>query len=182
MTNQLPIFRYHPDPVATGSVVASAASCRSCGQSRGFIYAGPVYAEDDLEDSICPWCIADGSAAKRFHADFTDPDGIGGYGSWDGVPADVVAEVARRTPGFSGWQQARWWTHCGDAGEFLGPAGRAELERLWPAAIESVRAESGYDHEEWQAYFEDLERESSPTAYVFRCRHCGELGGYSDCD
>jgi len=24
----------------------------------------------------------------------------------------VVEEVAYRTPGFSGWQQERWWTHC----------------------------------------------------------------------
>jgi uncharacterized protein CbrC (UPF0167 family) len=36
------------------------------------------------------------------------------------VPADVVEEVAHRTPGFSTLQQARWWTHCGDAAAFLG--------------------------------------------------------------
>ena len=27
-----------------------------------------------------------------------------------------------------------------------------------------------------------LDKEGSPTAYMFRCRKCGQLGGYQDCD
>ena len=67
--------------------------------------------------AICPWCIADGTAAARFGAAFTDAAGVGGYGDWDDVPPSVVDEVSQRTPGFTGWQQERWWTHCGDAAE-----------------------------------------------------------------
>ena len=182
MTQPLPVFRYHPNPIATGSVVPSASTCRSCGQARGFIYTGPVYAEEELSDTLCPWCIGDGSAAEKFGAQFTDSAGVGGYGDWDAVPSSVITEVSRRTPGFSGWQQERWWTHCGDAAEFLGPAGRTELEERWADALSNLRAVSGYDDDEWKDYLAALDRASSPTAYVFRCRHCGELGGYSDAD
>jgi hypothetical protein len=45
MTEPLPSFRYHPDPVATGSIEPSDAVCRCCGRARGYIYAGPVCAE-----------------------------------------------------------------------------------------------------------------------------------------
>jgi uncharacterized protein CbrC (UPF0167 family) len=179
---QLPEFRYHPDPIATGNVEASTTNCRSCGQARGYIYTGPVHAAEELDRALCPWCIADGSAANRFSAEFVDSDAIGDYGDWDQVPEDVVDEIAKRTPGFTGWQQERWWTHCGDGAEFLGSAGREELETKWPNAIPAIRAELGADEEHWDDYFASLDAEGSPTAYVFRCRHCGALGGYSDCD
>jgi hypothetical protein len=62
-----------------------------------------VYAEAELDDQLCPWCIADGSAAAKFDAQFTDV-------LWavpDEVSAEVTEEVLRRTPGLSGWQQER---------------------------------------------------------------------------
>ena len=101
----LPTFKYHPDPLATGSVVVSDKKCLCCDRTTGFIYAGPVYAEEELDQAICPWCIADGSAAEKFAAAFTDESGIG-----DGevtVSREVEEEVSRRTPGFSGWQPER---------------------------------------------------------------------------
>ena len=178
----LPSFAYHPDPVATGSVAPSVAVCRACARARGFIYMGPIYAVEELAEALCPWCIADGSAAARFDADFTDPDGVGGYGEWSHVAPEIVEEVSRRTPGFIGWQQERWWTHCGDAARFLGRAGRIELVTQWPGAVPALRKESGYDDPQWATYFQTLNAEGSPCAYVFECRGCGALGGYSDVD
>src|SRR5687768_12655378 len=102
---QLPTFRYHPDPIATGSIAASDTRCRVCHQIRGYIYTGPVYAAEELDEGICPWCIADGTAHVQYDAEFVDAAAIGGYGDWDAVPPPIVAEVAYRTPGFSGWQQ-----------------------------------------------------------------------------
>lgn len=58
----LPAFRYHPDPLATGSVIRSDARCVCCGDARGYVYAGPVYAVDEYENCLCPRCIADDSA------------------------------------------------------------------------------------------------------------------------
>jgi uncharacterized protein CbrC (UPF0167 family) len=50
----LPRFTYHPDPEASGSVVASTKPCVCCQRIRGWIYAGPVFSEQDLDDAVCP--------------------------------------------------------------------------------------------------------------------------------
>ena len=180
MSELLPAFRYHPDPVATGSIVRSDATCRSCERARGYIYTGPAYAEEDLDDAFCPWCIADGSAADRFDAEFVDAEGIGDHDTWDSVSPAVVLEITRRTPGFNGWQQERWWTHCRDGAEFLGFAGRRELDGEWRGAIPALMKDVRLDGYAWEEYLAALEANGSPTAYIFRCRHCHRLGGYSD--
>ena len=112
----LPAFPYHPDPVATGSVVESDGTCKACRRARGFVYEGPVYGPQELHGSVCPWCIADGTAAEVLGSEFTDV----GVGVPDKVPSAVLEELAFRTPGFSGWQQEHWLYHCRDAAAFLG--------------------------------------------------------------
>ncbi len=177
----LPTFKYHPDPVGTGSIQPSDDECVCCGRVRGFVYTGPVYAEEELVDCLCPWCIADGTAHQKFDAEFVDSEGVGDFGSWPRVDAAVVAEVATRTPGFSGWQQERWWTHCGDAAEFLGRAGAAEVERHGAVAKDHLRTDLGWEPGKlFDDYVQALDAEGQPTAYLFRCRRCGEVGGYSD--
>jgi|ERR1700752_46143 len=176
----LPNFKYHPDPIATGSVEASDVKCVCCDKVRGFIYRGLPYAEDELEDCICPWCIADGSAHDKYDAEFTDSEGVGGYGYWGPVSQEAIEEIAFRTPGFCGWQQERWFTHCNDAGAFLGRAGRKELEQIGAEAINVIKEEVGYDGEDWDEYFRSLDKDEEPTAYIFRCLHCNAYGGYSD--
>jgi uncharacterized protein len=118
VTEPLPDFPYHPDPVATGAVAESDAVCVCCRRARGLLYTGPVYAPADLSEALCPWCIADGAAAARFDASFSDVPELP-----DDVPAETIAHVLRRTPGFRGWQQERWLFHCGDGAAFLGTAG-----------------------------------------------------------
>nr|WP_244116327.1 CbrC family protein [Burkholderia cepacia] len=118
---------------------------------------------------------------RRFGAAFTDTYGIGG-GEWDEVPDAVVSEIACRTPGFQGWQQERWWTHCGDAAQFVGRAGAGELRALGPQAVASIRESTGLDEgAEWEHFLAALDKDGSPTAYMFRCIRCGEPGGYQDC-
>ncbi len=179
----LPTFKYHPDPVKTGSIKPSSAECICCGKSRGYFYAGPVCAVEEYDESICPWCIADGSAHEKLDASFHDESGVGGGGMWDDVPEAVVEEIAFRTPGFSAWQQEQWWSHCGDAAQFLGRAGRAELEGAGPQAIAAIQESTGLeDGEQWDEFFAALDKDGSPTAYLFKCSKCGQLGGYQDCD
>ncbi len=89
---ELPHFKYHPNPTATGSIVPSAEVCPVCGQSRGFAYNGIPYGSNELEH-ICPWCIADGTAHEKFGVEFTDTKGVGGYGRWEKVPTKVIEEV-----------------------------------------------------------------------------------------
>ena len=179
----LPTFIYHRDPMATGSVVESDVECACCGQTRGFVYAGPVYAIEEYDQCICPWCIADGSAQAKLGARFTDEVGIGGGDLWCPVPQTVIEDVAYRTPGFCGWQQERWWTHCGDAAQFIGRAGQKELKALGPQAISAIQESAGMsDGPEWDLFLRGLHKDGSPTAYMFRCAKCGQLGGYQDCD
>lgn len=141
---------------------------------------GPVYAQEELDEQICPWCIADGTAARKYDATFKDEEGIGTCGDGQPVPEYVIEEVARRTPGFSGWQQEQWWSHCGDAGAFLGAAGYEELKTLGEDAILSIRESTGLPlGQVWEEFFQALDKDGVPTAYVFRCTKCGAVGGKS---
>jgi uncharacterized protein CbrC (UPF0167 family) len=180
LTDNLPRFRYHPDPLATGSFEFSSEECQVCRKRTGFAYSGGLYTELDLS-IVCPWCIADGSAHERFHVEFNDL-GIGDESrGWEAVPQNIKDEVLFRTPGFSGWQQERWLAHCDDAAEFLGPVGKAELEQFGPDAIESIRRDAGVGTD-WTLYLDSMDRQHGPaTAYLFRCLKCGTLLGYSDC-
>jgi uncharacterized protein len=182
---ELPAFRYHPDPLATGMIVQSGGDCVICKQGRGYLYTGVPYCVEEVdEESICAWCIADGSAHEQFEAEFVDAASIGtGLVGTGPVPTEIVEEVAYRTPGFSGWQQECWFTHCGDAAAFLGAMGAPELRALEPGAVEAIRASTGLDEgATWDEFFAALDRDGSPRAYVFRCLHCGQFGGYTDAD
>jgi uncharacterized protein CbrC (UPF0167 family) len=176
----LPTFRYHPDPVAAGSVVISEIVCACCRQLRQYAYDGPVYGDYDLDEPLCPWCIADGSAAATFGASFTGP-------LWK-VPEDVSAEaddvILHRTPGFEGWQQPHWLHHCGDAAQYCGAVGAAELA-AFPDAVESLRHEHdglGWTVDAVENYIQSLDKDGAPTAYLFRCSACGTYLAYSDFD
>jgi len=85
----LPKFIYHTDPIATGSVKSSDRQCRCCEQKRGYIYTASVYAKDLLGDELCPWCIADGSAAAKYDAIFSDDQPL----IEAGLPNSVIEEV-----------------------------------------------------------------------------------------
>ena len=67
-------------------------------------------------------------------------------------------------------------------GVFLGVAGAPELKGAWSAAREELRRECEMEGAAWEKYAGSLDREGSPRAYVFQCRHCARYGGYSDCD
>jgi uncharacterized protein len=177
----LPHFRYHPDPIASGSIIPSSNRCLVCDETRGFIYVGPSFCVDDLDESICPWCIHSGAAHSRFDVEFVDRSAVGNYGVWEPVATEIVEEICLRTPSFNGWQQERWYTHCGDGAEFIGCFGWEELHRLGEDAVKCVAEECGYDNPLLEQYMRSLDRTYGPTAYLFRCLKCGELGGYSDC-
>jgi uncharacterized protein CbrC (UPF0167 family) len=74
---QLPRFRYHPDPIATHSIQPREGfTCGVCGEARSHAYIGPYFADNfgfENGDEICPWCIADGRAARDWNATFISP-------------------------------------------------------------------------------------------------------------
>ncbi|MFE2324737.1 CbrC family protein [Streptomyces sp. NPDC059385] len=67
--------RYHPDPVASGSVRESTETCACCNRSTGWIYTVTFHTAQEISGRFCPWCIADGSAAERFEGDVAVSDG-----------------------------------------------------------------------------------------------------------
>ena len=78
------------------------------------MYVGPIYCVDDVSE-VCPWCIADGSAAAKWSASFNDL-----YDIPKGVPQHVVRTIDSRTPGYSTWQGNRWLFSEDDALVFVG--------------------------------------------------------------
>ena len=169
MTEALPTFRYHPDPVSTGSVKVSDTVCRCCGRARGAIYTASVYSRDELDDQICPWCIADGSAAAKFDASFCEDTARLRQA---GVPDAVIEEVERRTPGFESWQGAAWLACCGDACEFHGDAPAAELRSVGAAALAEAFPDWGLDLDDWEDLVRHYRAPHDPAIYRFVCRHC----------
>jgi uncharacterized protein len=166
----LPTFRYHPDPIRSGSVVPSDAECACCGESRGYVYDGPLYGED-TEEPVCPWCIADGAASRKFDATFTDVDALD-----DDVPEAAASEVTRRTPGYAAWQQERWPACCDDATAFLEPVGIREIRERYREIefnlLSHIIHDRGISGGAATRMLAALDRDRSPTAYLFRCLHC----------
>jgi uncharacterized protein CbrC (UPF0167 family) len=175
----LPKFRYHPDPIGSGSVVASPKKCKCCKRVRGFIYAGPAYAEKDLDEGLCPWCIADGSAAAKFDATFVDAEAFA-----DQAPEAARTEILERTPGFNTFQSEQWPSCCGEPAAFMTPAGiaeiRARFHQLEGGLMMHIVHEMGISGGAARQTLESLQRDQSPTVFVFKCLHCDTQPFYVD--
>jgi uncharacterized protein CbrC (UPF0167 family) len=183
----LPFFKYHPDPLSTGSIKASTNRYVVCGQVRGYVYAKQPYKPGKCgHDSICPWCIADGSAHKKLDIFFVEELSIGNNPHrqiWEKIPEYIAAEVVFRTPSFFTIQPESWFTHCHDAAAFLGCMGDGEPFIFNEKALKALQKDTGFDDDqEWQQFLKDLDHMGSPRLYLFQCLHCGAYGGYYDCD
>ena len=123
----LPFFKYHPNPLATGAFTQAqyAVVCDCCGCSTHIYYDGPFYSIEDI-NYLCPKCIASGAAAKKFDGAFQDDCCL----EPEVLDAEKIDELIHRTPGYSGWQQEYWRSHCGDFCAFIGYVGAAELKAL----------------------------------------------------
>jgi uncharacterized protein CbrC (UPF0167 family) len=105
---KFPFFKYNPDPIKLGVIKQEVTICTSCGKNRDYVYGGPFYSVEEVE-GICPWCIADGSAATKFNGEFQDA------ASCETVnQEEFLDELIHRTPGYVAWQQGYWLSHCGD--------------------------------------------------------------------
>lgn len=166
--SQLPTFRYHPDPVATENMVKlkKPVVCACCGQPTSVIYRGPFYCVGP-QPVLCPHCIASGAAAQKFDGCFQDETNVEA-----GVEdLDKLDELIHRTPGYSGWQQEFWRSHCHDFCAFLGYVGADELKER--GILDEV-----LDDPRWDDYEKDViatcVNGGSAQCYLFRCLHCGK--------
>lgn len=78
----------HPNAYELGAFESVPGTCEACGKGRALRYTGSFYAVTEVE-YICPWCVADGTAARLFDGEFSDYGGIEGIPSEPGLPATV---------------------------------------------------------------------------------------------
>ena len=113
----LPTFLHHRDPIASGSVIRSEEVCDCCRTARGVVYSGSTYCLAD--PTLCPWCIADGSAHEKFDAYFFDADFVDENFERIEVSEQARQEVLNRTIGFATFNPIGWWVHCGEPAEYV---------------------------------------------------------------
>jgi len=185
----LPHFRYHPDPVATGMLVAREDFiCPVCHRSRAYAYVGPYISDNcgfENGEEICPWCIADGSAARTLNATFNATFTTAGYLSAQAqaqMSSEARTELEQRTPSFNCLQQERWLDHHGEAAAYIGEVDFERYLQLPPAAQFAVRHCAGDDPRAALHPTDFVQRLRSdgdgPTVYLFRCLHCDWYGAY----
>lgn len=177
MSEKIPEFKYHPDPIATGEFKVSdePVICDCCGKPTDIVYDGPFYSQEEVY-CLCPQCIKSGNAAKKFDGTFHD-DELFDEGVED---KEKIYELIHRTPGYSGIQQEYWRVHCSDFCAFIGHVGSKELTEI--GVMDEVLDDYGIDE-----YIEDdirnrLEKEGDFQGYLFRCLHCGKYLLRWDCD
>ncbi len=165
---QLPQFKYHPYPLKTGAISNSDNQCVCCGRKRGYVYCASVYGKQDLENCLCPWCIANGKAAEKFHCSFIDD-----YPLYQAqLEESIICEVSTRTPGYHSWQQECWLTHCQDACEFHGDATREEVISFFLKGYALSGAEE-INKTDLSQILNFYQPGGDPAIYKFVCRHCG---------
>lgn len=173
---QLPSFRYNPDALSLGIIKKEFTHCPVCDQQRDHVYEGPFYSEEEVE-GICPWCIHDGSAAKKYNGEFQDAASCE-----ETSKEEYVIELTTRTPGYSGWQQEQWLSHCGDFCAYKGPVGWKEIQHLEEELehdIETILSDYDLTKKELQR---SLKKDGSMQGYLFQCLHCGEHRLCADAD
>lgn len=144
------------------------------------LHRGPCIADAELDDALCPWCIADGTATERFNAIFVDV----GWGIPPGVSPSVLKTLSERTPSFTAWQQEHWLYHCDDAAAYLGRADYFRLSQHADALYMVLHEndEYGWTEDASREWVASMSMDESPTAYLFRCLHCRTDLAYADMD
>lgn len=176
--SDLPKFKYHSDPLKTKSIELEETDCPVCGKHSDYCYVGPLYSRETVE-GICPWCIADGSAAKKYDGQFNS--------GCDGVDNDeFIDELIHRTPGFCSVQGGPWMSHCGDYCEFIAKIGQVSniginefLKDIVSEDMEKVTGTLGVKKEEIEEY---MEKNGYLEGYLFRCLKCGKMRLYIDAE
>jgi uncharacterized protein len=182
----LPQFKYHPNAYKLDVFKKSKKVCQCCGQARGMIYECSFYCTANV-DALCPWCIHDGSAAKKFDGQFQStiepPDGD--FSKAPALNADIVHELMCKTPSYVSWQGSYWLTHCDDGCEFHGDVQENELLSLPQATLALFQKEHDYlfSPKNWgslEAFNEIYFPAGDIALYKFVCRHCGFIRLHCD--
>lgn len=163
----LPFFRYHPNPLETKAFQHSSEDmvCNCCGKTTHVYYDSPFYSVEEI-NCLCPECISSGEAARKFDGAFQDETYLE-KGVHDLPKLD---ELIHRTPGYSGWQQEYWRTHCGDFCAFIGYVGVRELRAL--GLLDEVLDDPTWNNQDKEMILNSVNG-GHIQCYLFKCLHCG---------
>ena len=130
----LPHFPYSPNAFNfdLGLFEASTIECPCCEKARGYSYQLMPYCEEDVEH-LCPWCIADGSASKKFEASLCQD-----ISADQPIAVEASEQVYARTPGYISWQGENWLGHCNDACAFIGYVNFNDIAHIWEEVEEDI--------------------------------------------
>ncbi len=165
----LPSFRFHPDPLRTGAIVKQAGHCSCCDQPVDYLYVGPAASIYDLEEKLCPWCIASGAAAEKFDVEFSERQPL----IEAGVDPEVIEEIVGRTPGYICWQHPTWEVHQGKPCQFIGDTTGKALRQMSKDELAAFMESARLDREGFEELLGIYRPNSNPGVYHFRCSETG---------
>ena len=172
----LPVFKYNPNAIKNKGIVQRSAKCQVCNEHTEYVYEGPFYSVDEVED-ICPWCIKSGKAAVKYDGQFQDDSTCEEV---DNI--EYLDELIHRTPGYSGWQQEVWLSHCGDFCAFIDYVGWNEIKHLESELkddLDIIKSNYRLTQKELE---KALVNGGSLQGYLFKCVVCGHYRLTIDCD
>lgn len=173
---ELPKFKYNLKPLDNRIIVKRSEMCPVCNKETEYVYEGPFYSVEDVEN-ICPWCIANGDAATKYDGEFQD------IAQCEDVDRqEYIDELVHRTPGYIGWQQEEWLSHCGNFCAFIEYVGWSEIAHLKDELKEDlnrIKNDYGLTQEKLE---ECLINDGHLQGYLFKCVVCGKHRITVDCD
>jgi uncharacterized protein CbrC (UPF0167 family) len=166
--NELPVFQYNPNALKLEIIRKEKTTCPVCNQVRDYVYEGPFYSIEEVE-GICPWCIKDGSASRKYDGSFQDDASCEPVGK-----EEYLIELTTKTPGYMGWQQEQWLSHCEDFCAFDNYVGWKEISHLKEELendLNQIKSDYGFSQDELENY---LVNNGGMQGYLFKCLHCGK--------
>jgi len=172
---KLPKFKYHPNPLETGTFKQDETEiCDCCEKETEIYYDGGMFAEDEVV-YLCPSCIHTGKASDFFNGGFTD-----WLDNTDSCSEEVIDEIRKRTPTYSSWQEQKWLTHCNDGCAFVGYVGWDEIKDKLEdfSNLESDLDGFAPNLEFLKKY---MRNGGDLQGYLFQCLHCQKYRLHADC-
>lgn len=163
---ELPHFKYQPNALKLGLIEKKNFTCSVCEIEREYAHVGGMYTAAKVT-LMCPWCVADGSAAKKYDGVFIDATGCEKV-----TDPRKITELVTTTPKYLGWQEEAWLAHCDDYCAFMQYVGWKEIQHLKDDLmndIEKIKSDWNFSQLEFE---QSLVNGSGTQGYLFKCLHC----------
>lgn len=181
---ELPQFKYSPNAYQLDIFEKVEGTCSICNEKRNIKYKRSFYAIEK-PDYICPWCIANGAAAKKYNGEFNDYLGIEGVSPDPSdpppsLPKDLILEICNKTPSYFAMQSEQWLCHCNEPCAFLGYVDSNDIKPILEELKEDIEVNIGFPSE---VIINHLSKDSSfYKGYLFQCLKCKKHRLHADCD